>query len=48
MLKHFEAVRQALIEIVCELPQDAFFNRDIEGWLAADVVAHYDDHRIPA
>jgi hypothetical protein len=23
-------------------------DRDIEGWLASDVVKHYDDHPIPA
>jgi hypothetical protein len=48
MLKHFELVRLALIEMVSKLPEDAFFNKDIEGWLASDIVGHFDDHRIPA
>ncbi|HSJ87105.1 MAG TPA: ClbS/DfsB family four-helix bundle protein [Anaerolineales bacterium] len=48
LLKHFESVRSALIEIVAKLPEDAFLNRDIEDWLAADLVHHYDDHSVPA
>ena len=48
VLKHFDAVRLALIEMVEKLPEDAFQNRDIEGWLAADVVEHFDDHFIPS
>ncbi|HLF73306.1 MAG TPA: ClbS/DfsB family four-helix bundle protein [Anaerolineales bacterium] len=47
LYKHFEGVRLALIDLVAGLPEDAFSNRDIEGWLAADVVEHYDDHPIP-
>jgi hypothetical protein len=47
LFAHYETVRQALIELVAELPDDAFLNKDIEGWLAADVVSHYDDHPIP-
>jgi hypothetical protein len=48
LLKHFEVVRLSLIELVSELPDDAFSNKDIEGWLAADVVEHFDEHSIPA
>ena len=47
LLKHFEAVRLALIDMVAKLPDDAFLNKDIEGWLIADMVEHYDDHPIP-
>jgi hypothetical protein len=47
LLKHFEVVRLALFDIVEELPEDAFLNKDIESWLAADVVEHFDDHLIP-
>jgi hypothetical protein len=47
LLQHFETVRLALIEMVSKLPDDGFLNKDIEGWLAADVVEHYDDHLIP-
>jgi hypothetical protein len=32
---------------VTRLPEDAFLNKDIEGWLISDVVGHYDDHPIP-
>ena len=48
LFKHYETVRLALIELVETLPEDAFLNRDIEGWLAADVVEHYDEHSVPA
>jgi hypothetical protein len=47
LFAHYETVRLALIDLVAELPDDAFLNKDIEGWLAADVVSHYDDHPIP-
>jgi len=47
LFKHYEQVRLALIDLVTELPEDAFLNKDIEGWLAADVVGHYDDHPMP-
>lgn len=45
--QHFERVRLALTELVAKLPDDAYLNKDIEGWLAADVVEHYDEHFIP-
>jgi hypothetical protein len=47
LFKHYENVRRGLIELVADLPDDAFLNKDIEGWLAADVVSHYDDHPLP-
>ena len=39
---HFESVRNALLDLTAELPDDAFLNKDIESWLADDVVGHYD------
>lgn len=47
MFQHYENLRLALIDLVQSLPEDAFFHKDIEGWLADDVVHHYDDHPIP-
>lgn len=47
LYEHYEVVRLALIDLVRRLPEDAFLNKDIEGWLADDVVSHYDDHPIP-
>jgi hypothetical protein len=47
LFKHYENLRLALIELVERLPEDAFLNKDIEGWLADDVVRHYDEHSIP-
>lgn len=48
LLRHYESVRLAMIELVAELPEDAFLNRDIEGWLRDDLVEHYDEHPMPA
>jgi hypothetical protein len=47
LFKHYESVRLALIDLVERLPEDAFLNKDIESWLAEDVVHHYDEHAIP-
>jgi hypothetical protein len=48
LFRHYDNVRRELIVLVADLPDDAFLNKDIEGWLAADVVSHYDDHPLPA
>jgi len=42
--KQFEIKRQDMIKFVNDLPEDAFINQDIESWLAADVVEHFDEH----
>ncbi|HUE99765.1 MAG TPA: ClbS/DfsB family four-helix bundle protein [Anaerolineales bacterium] len=47
LFKHYESLHLALIDLVERLPEDAFLNPDIESWLAADVVEHYDEHPIP-
>jgi hypothetical protein len=47
LFKNYESLRLALIDLMKRLPEDAFFNQDIEGWLADDVVHHYDEHAIP-
>lgn len=47
LFKHYEALRQALIDLVASLPEDAFLNQEIESWLAEDIVKHYDEHRLP-
>lgn len=43
--KQFESKRLDLLKLTNELPQEAFMNQDIERWLAADVVEHYDEHK---
>jgi hypothetical protein len=48
LFKHYETVRLALIDLAADLPEDAFLNNDIEGWLKDDVVGHYDEHPVPA
>ena len=47
LFKHYETVRLAMLELTAELPEDAFQNEDIEGWLKDDVVVHYDEHPVP-
>lgn len=47
LFKHYESLRLALIDLVKRLPDDAFLNKEIESWLVADVVEHYDEHPIP-
>jgi hypothetical protein len=46
VLAEFENKRKDLIKLVNELPEEAFANRNIEGWLAADVVGHFDEHSV--
>ena len=48
LFAHYETVRLAMIDLTIDLPDDAFLNKNIEEWLADDVVGHYDDHPIPA
>ena len=48
LYKHYECVRLALIDLVADLPEDAFLNKDIESWLVDDVVGHYAEHPILA
>jgi hypothetical protein len=48
LFKHYESLRLALIDLVERLPEDAFLNKDIEGWLVDDLVEHYDEHPIPS
>ena len=44
LFAHFESVRRAMLDLTASLPDDAFKNADIEGWLNDDVVGHYDEH----
>jgi hypothetical protein len=48
LYRHYETVRLALLDLTADLPDDAFLNNAIEGWLRDDVVGHYDEHPIPA
>jgi len=47
LLRHYECVRLAMLELTANLPDDAFLSKDIEGWLKDDIVGHYDEHPIP-
>jgi len=47
IITHYGSVRVVLLELTAELPDDAFLNKDIEGWLVDDVVSHYDEHPMP-
>jgi len=46
LLLHYENVREALLNLVADLSEDALSNKDIREWLEADVIEHLDDHRI--
>jgi hypothetical protein len=46
LLLHYENVREALLDLVAELPEDALTNKDIREWLESDVIEHLEDHKI--
>ena len=46
LLLHYENVRESMLDLVAELPEDALTNKDIRDWLYADVIEHLEDHRI--
>jgi hypothetical protein len=46
LLLHYENVREALLNLVADLPEDALTNKDIRDWLEADVIEHLEDHKI--
>jgi hypothetical protein len=46
LLLHYENVREALLNLVADLPEDALMNEDIREWLEADVIEHLEDHKI--
>ena len=46
LLLHYENVREAMLDLVSELAEDALTNKDIRSWLYADVIEHLEDHKI--
>lgn len=46
LLLHYENVREALLDLVAELPENALENKDIHYWLEEDVIEHLEDHKI--
>jgi hypothetical protein len=46
LLLHYENVREALLNLVADLPENALDNDDIRDWLYADVIEHLEDHKI--
>ena len=48
LLLHYENVREALVNLVADLPENALNNEDIREWLYADVIEHLEEHRIPS
>lgn len=46
LYQHYAMVLRVMLELTASLPNDAFTNADIEGWLKDDVVAHYDEHSV--
>ena len=46
LLLHYENVRESLLNLVADLPENALDNEDIRDWLYADVIEHLEEHRI--
>ena len=46
VVNSFELARLSFAALVSELPEDAFTNKKIAGWLYADVIEHLRDHDI--
>lgn len=46
LLLHYENVREAMLNLVADLPENALVNEDIRYWLYEDVIEHLEDHRI--
>lgn len=46
LLLHYENVREAILNLVAELPEDVLSNKDIRYWLYEDIITHLEDHRI--
>lgn len=44
LLAHYENLREALLDLVAELPDGALENKRIAGWLHACVIEHYEQH----
>ena len=47
LLLHYENVREAFLNLVADLSEDALANEDIHYWLKEDVITHLEDHKIP-
>lgn len=47
LMFHFENSREALINLVAELPENGLDNKRINNWLNACVVEHFHTHDIP-
>ncbi len=45
---YYERMRQVMLNLVADLPEDALQNEDIAAWLLEDVIAHLQEHDIPA
>ena len=42
--KKYESTRQALIELVINLPEETYEHTEVQAWLRSDVIEHYFDH----
>ena len=44
--KKYESTRQALIELVINLPDETYEHKEVQAWLKSDVIEHYFDHAL--
>jgi len=47
LLIHYENIRQSLVTLVVDLPENGLKNHRINGWLNACLVEHLEEHNIP-
>ena len=47
IINSYEVMREAMIDLVTNLPDDAFQNETVQDWLEADIFGHIEEHDIP-
>jgi hypothetical protein len=46
VITHFENLRESLLSLVADLPDEALAHPRIAGWLQSDVIEHAEEHKI--
>jgi len=47
LVAHYNNLREGLLYLVAELPEEALKNKRITGWLHASIIEHLHDHQLP-
>jgi len=48
LFQYFEQTRRRIVDMVSALPEAALENPLIREWLIADVIEHFDEHKLPS